>query len=148
MLTSIELKWIEDNKSLIEQRDLPGLLKALESTRVVALSSNSKVKFKILLPLTFWGDEGIRLTAQDRGESKSERRKERGDRIFRFSVQAKTLDSEDSPWFEITNFRGTFRPELGGSLVIKALTNWMLKVTGNPRIDLIKKIWENRLEIK
>jgi hypothetical protein len=147
MLTSIELKWIEDNKSLIEQRDLPGLLNALESTRVVALSNNSKMKFKILLPLTFWGEEGLRLTVQDRGESRSERRKERGDRIFRFSVQAKTSDLENSPWFEIVNFRGTFRPDLGDSLVIKALVDWMLKVTGNPRRDLIKKIWENRVEI-
>ena len=136
MFNGLELAWIDDNQDLIEKRDFDGLLVELSEPRITF-----KTKMAILLAYLFWGNGGFKMVVSYKGPSKSERRRERGEERFHFTVYTRNNKGEYSN--RLINFRGTLAKQSVEGLVKDAVLKWIRKTTGKPFTELVNYLCED-----
>lgn len=167
--TERELKYLEENREVFETEDLTTILTAIENSRVrdsLPRNMASKLAFYSAMALD---PDSICIVVENRGDSRSSRRADAGQKIMRihYGIENDKLSSSgdessmivtipqrvSSPpravrMFEFTFFKGTLRPESLERLMLKPLIDLNVKIFGKPFKEQTEKIiskvdWSN-----
>ena len=139
--SSAELKFIEENRSLIESRATREIMSNLwyrqdgnSFLRSQGEVSARRMAFKIMYILC--GPEKFRLRWEDRGPSRSKGRADRGQRIMRFWLE---VEFYPGTFFQLTYLKWTSYPDrVEWDILEKPLAGTVLNLTHRQFPDVIK----------
>jgi hypothetical protein len=161
-LSEVEVNFLEDNSSVFESGDLDTICKRIaEGVKNREIMSRQAIKIAFFSALAIDKDR-IKVIIQNRGDSRSKRRADIGQKVIRiyYGVKLKSgvaytddpakeggmvsvvvnrgLHRDVHTMFAFTYFKGTLKPESLGKLLLEPMKKYNTNVLGKPYTDILR----------